>query len=66
MREDHVTHGVRDGFPPKGGKPDPLTAGSRSDGLIVIETPILLDGEASELWTWEADDLGCPITGGGR
>lgn len=36
---------------------------SPSEALTIIQTPILLDGEASDLWTWEAEAMACPITG---
>lgn len=58
MREGHDTHGVRGGFPPKGGKPHHPHGrpSSRPHGLVVEETLSLHDGEPMDWWTW--DDQG--------
>lgn len=55
MREDTNTHGVRGGFPPKGGKPHHPHGreSSRPHGLVVEETLSLHDGEPMDRWTWE-------------
>lgn len=56
MREGHDTHGVRGGFPPKGGKPHHPHGrqSSRPHGLVVEETLSLHDGEPAFGWTWAA------------
>lgn len=55
MRECTNTHGVRGGFPPKGGKPHHPHGGqsSRPHGLVIDETLSLHDGEPAFWWTWQ-------------
>lgn len=29
--------------------------------LTIIDSPVQLDGEIGQAWTWEADEPGCPV-----
>lgn len=55
MREDREAHGVRGGFPPKGGKPHHPHGRRHSHphALTVIETQTLHDGEPTHWWEWD-------------